>query len=221
VASLDALSAAIRSTLDRARDLAASITASREQAAAVRDRLVALGIERGSAQIDTSVQQIEEGQAQAGAIAERLASALAAVDAARVGAGGASGGSGPSPGTRTGPTAPAKAPDYPHDRPHEISWSDLIHVCHGDENNDLKGGHLAGTGRPGKTEFPTEWDDERVRAALTAVAAAPEKIKRLRHNKFAATGVHRGVEVTVVVRSNGSIEAGWPVGGPGVRKNPD
>ncbi|MFC3496035.1 hypothetical protein [Glycomyces rhizosphaerae] len=107
MASLDALSEAIRSSLDLVRHLATSIAASRDQAAEVRDRLAALGVERGSTQIHTSVQRIEEGQAQAGAIADRLASALAAVDAARAGAGGASGGGGQPPSARTAASGPA------------------------------------------------------------------------------------------------------------------
>jgi hypothetical protein len=222
--SIDTLIATIRTSLEQARQLIAGLGRTQEQATEVRDQLGALGIEGRSLQAGGSVDKIEEGQAQANALADRLEAALAAVEAARAGVGGGSSGSG-------GGSAPVGRPpaipetgevlNYPHDRPHPISWSDLIHVCHGDENDIRKGGHLAGTGRPGKKEFPPGWDDGDVRTALTAVASAPDTIASVRRGKFKAHGEYRGVEIDVIVRRDGSIEAGWPTSGPGVRTNPE
>jgi hypothetical protein len=109
---------------------------------------------------------------------------------------------------------------YPFNRPHPISWSDLHHICHGDPNDEGKGGHLHGTGRPGKTEFPPDWDDVKVSEALTSVASRPEFFDERANEVWFATGTHDGVTVTAVVRPDGSVAAGWPERGPGVHRNP-
>jgi hypothetical protein len=172
-----------------------------------------------------AVDRIEEGQAQAKAMVDRLEAALAAVEAAKAGAAGGSGGSGggnggSSPGPLPIDAARRGAPGYPHNRPHPISWSDRIHICYGDEDDETKGGHLAGIGRPGKTEFPPDWDEEAVVEALVAVATRPEVAYLQSSGKWVVRGLHEGVTVDAVVRPDGSIEAGWPVSGPGVRRNP-
>jgi hypothetical protein len=115
---------------------------------------------------------------------------------------------------------PATFPGYPFSLPHTISWSDLHHICHGDPDNEEKGGHLHGTGRPDKTEFPPQWDDEKVTEALTAVARHPAAIAERPNGTWYATGTHDGVMVTAAIRSDGSIAAGWPRSGPGVHRNP-
>ena len=115
---------------------------------------------------------------------------------------------------------PVTLPGYPYNRPHPISWSDLHHVCHGDPDDEEKGGHLHGTGRPDKTEFPPSWDDELVAKALTKVATHPAELDERGNSNWFATGTHDGVTVTAVVRPDGSIAAGWPDSGPGVRRNP-
>jgi hypothetical protein len=217
--SIDTLIAALRTNLDQVRDLITGIAASREQATDVRDQVGALGIQNSAAQAATTVDKLEEGQAQAAALSDKLEAALAAAEAARAGAGGKSRGG-------SGGDAPTTAPrsqgtrGYPQNLAHPTSWSDLFHICHGDENNMQKGGHLAGTGRPGKTEFPPDWDVDDVLEALVAVATHPEKADRHNSGNWAAKGVHRGVRLCVMVRPDGSIEAGWPESGPGVRTNP-
>ncbi len=124
-----------------------------------------------------------------------------------------------------GPTAPANPPTppgtgYPHHLPHPMSWSDLHHVCHGDPDSPDKGGHLHGTGRPGKTEFPAGWDDQRIRAALSSAATHPDSTVLRPNGVWYATAVHDGVTVIAVVRPDGGISAGWPRSGPGVHRNP-
>jgi hypothetical protein len=94
-------------------------------------------------------------------------------------------------------------------------------VVNGDDDNPEKGGHAFGTGRPGKTEFPEGWDDQDISEALAAVADRPSKVSPdLTGRNFITEGIHRGVTVQAVVRPDGSVEAGWPVKGPGVRRNP-
>jgi len=45
-------------------------------------------------------------------------------------------------------------PGYPAQR--TLSWSDRIHLLYGDELDEDSGGHLYGTNRPNKTEFPPD-----------------------------------------------------------------
>ncbi|WP_112138516.1 EndoU domain-containing protein [Glycomyces dulcitolivorans] len=217
--SIDTLITALRTNIDQVRDLITGIAATREQATAVRDQIGALGIQNSAAQAATTVDKLEEGQAQAAALSDKLEAALAAAEAARTGAGGkSSSGSGPSGPPPTAPEPPIHA-DYPRDLPHPISWSDLRHVCHGDEDDIEKGGHLSGTGRPNKREFPPGWGEEDVREALESVAARPESAQP-REGRWWVKGTHRGITIRVVVRSDGSIDAGWPISGPGVIMNP-
>lgn len=125
------------------------------------------------------------------------------------------------PGTPP-PQPPAfSSPGYPYDKPHPISWSDLNHVVNGDQDKPDNGGHAFGTGRPGKSEFPEDWDVEDISEALAAVADQPSMVEpTLRGRNFFAEGIHRGVTIKAVVRPDGSIAAGWPLKGPGVKHNP-
>ena len=82
------------------------------------------------------------------------------------------------------------------------------------------GGHRAGTGLPGRTEFPQEWSDDRILEALVDVARGGAVTERTRSGAALVEGAVRGVLINVVVGSDGSIGAGWPVSGPGVTRNP-
>jgi hypothetical protein len=126
----------------------------------------------------------------------------------------------PSTTSTADETAPVTFSGYPFNVPHPINWSDLHHVCYGDPDDEEKGRHLYGTGRPEKTEFPPDWDDEKVAEALTAVAGHPTEVDERVNGNWYATGTHDGVRVTAVVRRDGSIAAGWPDSGPGVHRNP-
>ncbi|WP_205325233.1 EndoU domain-containing protein [Glycomyces sp. YM15] len=111
--------------------------------------------------------------------------------------------------------------DYPQDAPHNMSFSDLLHVCNGDPNKPQgSGGHLSGTGVPGKTEFPEGWEMDDVKDAFQEVAGNPTDAWPTSSGNYFAEGVVDGVLVNVVVRPDGSIEAGWPISGPGVTRNP-
>lgn len=225
--SVDDLANAIRAAIDRNRDLLAGLGASREQATEFRDELGSLGFEARAARAAAVEDRLEETQVAAAQIAAKLESALAATEAARTGTAGGKGGTGGGAPPKPTPSAPPPGPPdfgsigYPISKPHRISWSDLYHVVNGDDNDIGKGGHAFGTGRPGKTEFPEGWDDGHIGEALAAVATRPSKVKADEFEaNFIAEGIHRGITVKAVVRPDGSIEAGWPVKGPGVKRNP-
>jgi hypothetical protein len=95
------------------------------------------------------------------------------------------------------------------------------HILDGDVTG---GGHRHGTGRPGKTEFPASWDDEKITNTLLDVARRPDQ--QPGHQKWNDRWVARGkrddVEVVVVISGDGRIWSGWPnPGGSGVIKNPE
>lgn len=116
--SIDTLTTAIRHALEQARHLIAGVGASKDQATEVHDRIAALGAETSAANAGATADHLEEGQALAAAIADRLESALAAAEAARAGTGGTSGGgggappSGPPPPTASGPSPERPIPTF-------------------------------------------------------------------------------------------------------------
>ena len=93
------------------------------------------------------------------------------------------------------------------------------HILDGDR---WGGGHRHGTGRPGKTEFPPDWDDERVIGHIADVARFPDERPVLQANqRWRVRGERDGVEITVIVHPDARIWAGWPEeGSPGVIRNP-
>jgi Bacterial EndoU nuclease len=96
----------------------------------------------------------------------------------------------------------------------------IVHVLEGDKTG---GGHRHGTGKPGKTEFPASWDDEKIINSALDVARKPDKppVRQDRNDTWLCSGTHANVEVSVVVASSGEIVSGWPEeGGPGVVRNP-
>jgi len=85
------------------------------------------------------------------------------------------------------------------------------------------GGHRHGVGKPGKTEFPASWDDERVIANVLDVARRPDKPPTHQdwNDTMLCTGTRDAVKVWAVVERSGDILTSWPEeGGPGVVRNP-
>ncbi|MGH3738030.1 MAG: EndoU domain-containing protein [Micromonosporaceae bacterium] len=92
----------------------------------------------------------------------------------------------------------------------------------GDPDDESKGGHRYGTGRRNKHEFPADWNDDRCISELESVVDSPDRVdppRRYGGNWF-AHGTRDGVHLTAVVRPDGTLTAGWPTGGRGVRRNP-
>jgi hypothetical protein len=92
-------------------------------------------------------------------------------------------------------------------------------------NGDAKGrggGHRAGTGKPGKTEFPADWSDDKILDSVSDVAKNGTPVKPgNKPNTTVKTGTVDGVDIEVVVNNgDGSVVTGYPVKGPGVVKNP-
>ncbi|MGY4098711.1 WXG100-like domain-containing protein [Nocardia sp. R16R-3T] len=112
-------------------------------------------------------------------------------------------------------------------RPESLRLDDerRTHILDGDATG---GGHRHGTGKPGKTEFPADWDDDKIIEVTWAVAEAWSN-PQLRESLDGRTGathfwqledVHEGVHVVVRVGVDGRILTAWPAWGPGVIRNP-
>lgn len=94
------------------------------------------------------------------------------------------------------------------------------HILDGDA---FGGGHRHGTGRPGKTEFPATWDDEKIIDTLLDVARLPDRVpqRQDRNGHWVTRGTRDDVDVVAIVAGDGRVWSGWPLpGGPGVVKNP-
>ncbi len=90
------------------------------------------------------------------------------------------------------------------------------------DGNRWGGGHRHGTGRPGKTEFPSGWDDEKIIGHVLDVARAPDDLPVFQANRRWRVHGHRDeVGINVVIQPDGRIWSAWPdAGSPGVVKNP-
>jgi hypothetical protein len=95
------------------------------------------------------------------------------------------------------------------------------HILDGDSTDS--GGHRHGVGNPGKTEFPSSWDDKKIMDTILDVGRRPDEppIYQDWNGRWLARGTRDEVTVVVVIASDGRIWSGWPrLGGPGVVKNP-
>ena len=103
-----------------------------------------------------------------------------------------------------------------------VSPERRVHILDGDADGG-GGGHRHGVGKPGKTEFPASWDDEKVIATVLDVARKPDKPPTNQdwNDTWLCAGTRDNVEVTAVIERSGDILTGWPEeGGPGVVRNP-
>lgn len=93
-----------------------------------------------------------------------------------------------------------------------------IHILDGDATG---GGHRYGTGRPGKTEFPAGWDEDKIAGSILSVARSPDSVILQRNGRWKAEGVRDDVMLAVVIMADGRIWTAYPQpGSPGVRQNP-
>ena len=88
------------------------------------------------------------------------------------------------------------------------------HILDGDENGG--GGHRAGTGRPGKSEFPADWTDEQILHHISDIATDPGAPRVTQGNgNIKVTGTRDGIDITVILDPTGSrIVTGFPTNVP-------
>jgi hypothetical protein len=130
----------------------------------------------------------------------------------------AGGGASSPPPVATRQPPEQRWPGYPARR--SLSLADRRQIVYGDEDDPTSGGHLHGRDRPEKTEFPPDWDEDKIAQEVTSVADDPDRVAERPGRKWLAVGVRDGVTIQAILRHDGSIVAGHPVGGPGVKKNP-
>jgi hypothetical protein len=113
------------------------------------------------------------------------------------------------------------AEDRPKTEDIHVSPERTTHILDGEPGGG--GGHRHGVGKPGKTEFPASWDDEKIIGHVLDVVRRPDSAPVLQHrnNRWICSGTRDSVEVTAIVLRSGEIWTAWPEeGGPGVRRNP-
>lgn len=95
-----------------------------------------------------------------------------------------------------------------------------IHILDGD-GDGLGGGHLSGTGVPGKSEFPRWWSDDHVIDHVVHVARFPQTVLALQDNdRWLVEGERDRVVIRVVVTPAGLVWTAYPSRGRGVRRVP-
>ncbi len=107
--------------------------------------------------------------------------------------------------------------DDPH--PH-ISPGRKEHILEGDGKS---GGHRSGTGVPGATEFPEDWDDEDILDGIEEVYGSGEEVDGLADDPdyIGLRGKYKGIEIEVIVDGDGNVVTGYPSPGQeGVKENP-
>jgi Bacterial EndoU nuclease len=131
------------------------------------------------------------------------------------------------------PAERAELPDTPPTRPGwdavdkrgrpspdalRIDAERAAHILDGDATG---GGHRHGTGIPGKTEFPADWDDATIMNNIAAVARAPDAVEHQPNGRWFTRSQRDNVWLIVIVNPDGAIWTAWPEdGSPGVVRNP-
>jgi hypothetical protein len=93
-----------------------------------------------------------------------------------------------------------------------------IHILDGDATG---GGHRYGVGKPGKTEFPANWDEDKIIDSILSVARSPDSASLQRNGRWLAEGVRDQVALAVVIMTDGRIWTAYPLPvSPGVIQNP-
>jgi len=91
------------------------------------------------------------------------------------------------------------------------------HILDGDGPN-AGGGHRHGTGKPGKSEFPANWSDDKIKGEVSDVATDPGSVRTTQPNgRIKIQGTRDGVDITVIVEPDGRggrIVTGFPTNTP-------
>jgi filamentous hemagglutinin len=96
----------------------------------------------------------------------------------------------------------------------------MAHMIYVDGPNS--GGHLSGTGNPGKTEFPLAWGENGIRNAIAQIVQSGRTIGPARNaGSVQMEGVVDGVTIQVIVDPvSGQVTTAYPISGPRVVQNP-
>jgi uncharacterized protein RhaS with RHS repeats len=114
----------------------------------------------------------------------------------------------------------ALASENNSEKPSLIDKEGEKHILDGD--GDAKGGgHRNGTGKPGKSEFPSDWSDEKVLGEISDVATDPEStVVTQPDGRIISQGTRDGIDIKTVQEPalrGGRIVTGYPTNTP---KNP-
>lgn len=87
-----------------------------------------------------------------------------------------------------------------------------IHILYGDGTG---GGHKAGAGKPGKTEFPVSWDEDRIISTVIRIANDQRLPMRQSGKRYwLRMGEEDGLQIRVVLdKERKLIITGYPVEG--------
>jgi len=86
------------------------------------------------------------------------------------------------------------------------------HILDGDATG---GGHRPGTGKPGKSEFPSNRSDDSIIHDISDIATDPSlKSRSGRGGRTITDGTRNGVDIRVVQERNGDIVTGFPTNTP-------
>ncbi len=94
--------------------------------------------------------------------------------------------------------------------PYIVTAQRRIHILYGDGTG---GGHKAGAGKPGKSEFPSSWDEDKIISTITRIANdANLPIRQSGKRYWLRMGEQDGLQIRVVLdREHGIIITGYPV----------
>lgn len=81
------------------------------------------------------------------------------------------------------------------------------HILYGDSRG---GGHKAGVGAQGKSEFPAHWSDSRIIDEVERIAADPAIPSVPSRGRYLKEGRVDGVDIRVVLEEDGRIVTAYP-----------
>ncbi len=98
------------------------------------------------------------------------------------------------------------------DKPSLLDPKGEQHVLDSDKTGS---GHRSGTGKPGKSEFPSGWSDDRIKGEISDVATDPASSRSPgRGGREVVRGTRGGIDIEVIVEPNGRIVTGYPTNVP-------
>jgi hypothetical protein len=96
--------------------------------------------------------------------------------------------------------------------PARVTPKSRKHILDGD--GEFSGGHRGGTGKPGKSEFPESWSDDKIIGEIESVANDPAIPVKQQGDRIVKIGTREGIDIKTVTGSDGEIVTGYPVNVP-------